>query len=63
MLLVVLVCLYVCLSVRQQDYLQSNGRICMKHLPDVMCVSGPRNNPLHFDVDSAAEVYSLLRTV
>ena len=33
-------------SVRQQDYLQSNERNCLKRLPDV-CLR-PRNNPLNF---------------
>ena len=39
MCFVVLVCLFVCLflilSVRQQDYLQNNERICMQLLPEV----------------------------
>ena len=33
-----------CLSVRQQNYLLSNERICMKLLPGV--VLGPRNKPI-----------------
>ena len=41
---VVLVSLSLFLSVRQQDYLQSNERICMTPSPEV-CI-GPRNNSL-----------------
>ena len=40
--LVVLVSLFVCLSVRPLDYLRSNEWICMKLLPEVWL--GPRNN-------------------
>ena len=53
---------FVFLSVRKQDYLQSNERIHMKLLPEV-CL-GPRNNLFLFgddpdyDLDRAAEVCS-----
>ena len=46
MFYVVLVCLFVCLSVCHQDYLQSKEQICIKLLPEV-CL-GPRNKQLHF---------------
>ena len=46
MFLVVFVCLFVRLSVRQQDYLESNKRICMKLLPELFL--GPSSNPLNF---------------
>ena len=38
--------MFVCLSVRPSDYLQSNERIRMTCLPEV-CL-GPRTEPLNF---------------
>ena len=45
--LFVIVCMFfLCLSVRQQDHLKCNKRICMNFLPKV-CLE-PRKNPVHF---------------
>ena len=41
--------LFICLFVRQQDYLQTIEQICKKLLPDVWL--RPRNNPFHFGDD------------
>ena len=43
--LVVMFCLFACLSACQLDYLQHNKWICMKLLPEE-CF-GPRNNPFY----------------
>ena len=49
MFLVVLACLSVLLPVREQDYLQSNERICMKRLLEVFL--GPRNSKFNMRDD------------
>ena len=41
---------FVCLSVRRQDFLQSNERICMKFSPE-LCL-WPGNNSFHFGDDT-----------
>ena len=45
----VFVCLFVCLSVRKQDYLKSTERICMKLLPEVC--HRPMTNPINLGDD------------